>query len=134
MFDYGAKYRLFIEFMNVFGFGKFLAPESEETDEEYVNCRINSFLDGKNELEAINDLSLYAKLFPNQIGEKAGPSLIQALKKYITNNDTVTDILTILNTIIKGDSNTSAKNAEMILNENESLQIISNCLKSQKQR
>ena len=132
MFDYGAKYRLFIEFMNVFGFGKFLAPESEETDEEYVNCRINSFLDGKNELEAINDLSLYAKLFPNQIGEKAGPSLIQALKKYITNNDTVTDILTILNTIIKGDSNTSAKNAEMILNENESLQIISNCLKSQK--
>lgn len=112
-------------------FLKIFAPDSQETDEDYVNRLLDDLNNPKKYKEALIDLSPFSRQFRNIIGLKSSSTLVKLLLTSDINDETTSNILKIMNELVRDDSLDSCSNSGYLLDEEENfLQKVFECLVS----
>ncbi|KAH0791666.1 hypothetical protein GPJ56_004352 [Histomonas meleagridis] len=107
---------------------KFFAPDSQETDEEFVNRCLDNLNNPKLVRDALIDIVPFARKYSSIIGLKSSTILAKLLSDFSKDNEAVQNILQILNELVLDDSLDSNSNSGYIVDEETALPNIFECL------
>jgi hypothetical protein len=104
-----------------------LAPASE-SDDSLVSRRLADLVEDRDVPAAIQDLLPLAKDFSAVFGLKGAPPLVKALATYRRDEEPLEGALKILHQLVSDNALTSQANAGSVVNENDALPNIVECL------
>ena len=107
---------------------KFFAPDSQETDEEFVNRCLDNLNNTKLARDALIDIVPFARKYSSIIGLKSSTTLAKLLTEFSKDNEAVQNILQIMNELVLDDSLDSNSNSGYIVDEETALPNIFECL------